>query len=99
MTFNLCACVRGHTPPMEIPVLFVFMDNSGTDTIADFDVADAFELINLASVTTITDFNDLVTDHLSANAQGYAVISYDANSITLDNVAMSSLTADEFAFL
>jgi Ca2+-binding RTX toxin-like protein len=78
---------------------FFFKDNFGTDTITDFDVADANEKINLSDVANITDFADLQANHLSTNGSGHAVITDGASSITLTNVTLGSLTVDEFEFV
>ena len=77
---------------------FVFEDNFGSDTITDFDIADATEVINLANVTEITDFNDLMNNHLTSNLAGDAVIFDGTNTITLTNVLEGNLTMNEFDF-
>ena len=69
------------------------------DNLTDFDVADPTEVINLAGVTNITDFTDLVTNHLGSNLSGDAVITDGFNSITLTNVAQGDLTINEFSFV
>ncbi|MEL6379914.1 MAG: choice-of-anchor Q domain-containing protein [Pseudomonadota bacterium] len=78
--------------------IFVFADNFGNDTIFDFDVANAFERIDLSGVTGIIDFTDLLDNHLSENANGDAVITDGTNSITVLGVAMGDLTAGDFVF-
>ena len=67
--------------------LFIFTDGFGLDTIQDFDSADA-EKINLAGVSEITDFNDLVNHHLGSDVfTNDALIIIDAgNVITLEGV-------------
>ncbi|MEL6789220.1 MAG: choice-of-anchor Q domain-containing protein [Pseudomonadota bacterium] len=78
--------------------IFVFADNFGNDTIFDFDVANAFERIDLSGVSAITDFTDLLDNHLSEDANGDAVITDGTNAITLLDVAMADLTAGDFVF-
>ncbi len=64
---------------------FFFVDGFGADTVFGFDAADG-EKISFAGVTNITDFADLVTNHL-VNAGGTAQIVDGANSILLNGVA------------
>jgi serralysin len=76
---------------------FVFAGNFGIDRIIGFSVADPFEVIDLSGVAAITSFADLVANHLSQGVDG-AVITANANTITLVGVLASSLTASEFIF-
>jgi len=59
-------------------------------------VASALERIDLRGVNEIISFDDLITNHLSENADGDAVITVGDNSITLLGVAQSELTENEF---
>ncbi|MEO0849789.1 MAG: calcium-binding protein [Pseudomonadota bacterium] len=76
---------------------FVFEDNFGNDTILDFDQANAFEAIDLSAVSGITDFADLVNNHLT-DVEGTAVITDGANTITIAGVAAADLVAGDFIF-
>ncbi len=82
--------------------MFFFADGFGTDTVFGFEAADG-EKISLAGVTGITDFADLLANHL-INAGGTARIVADANSILLDGVAFGDVgvglaySADDFVF-
>ncbi len=68
---------------------FVFTDGFGVDRILDFAAANA-EKIDLSSVTAITDFADLVANHLNAEVvTGYAMIQAGANTITLIGYTMA----------
>ncbi|MEO1151642.1 MAG: hypothetical protein AAFW83_11740 [Pseudomonadota bacterium] len=78
--------------------LFVFEDGFGNDVITDFNVANAFERIDLSMVTEITDFQDLTDNHLSTDGNGDAVISVGSDTITLIGVDAGTLTAAEFVF-
>ncbi len=79
--------------------LFVFEDGFGTDTITDFVASVGAEKINLANVAAITDYADLVANHLSEVA-GNAVISDGlGNTITLTGVTVASLIAADFDFI
>ncbi len=81
---------------------FFFADGFGSDTVFGFDAADG-EKINLAGVTNITDFNDLITNHL-VNAGGTARIVDGANGILLNGVSFADVgvgldySADDFLF-
>ena len=77
---------------------FVFSDGFGVDRILDFDVAEAGEVISLAGVSDITDYTDLVNNHLT-EVDGNALISDgNGNSITLTGVTLADLSADDFLF-
>lgn len=68
---------------------FIFTNNFGTDVITDFSAANA-EDIDLSAVTNITNFFDLVTNHLVDNG-GFAQIVDGGNSILLDGVAFGDV--------
>ena len=76
---------------------FVFAGDFGVDRILDFDVALPGEVISLAGEGGITDFADLVANHLTDTGPS-AVITLGTNMITLVGVASSSLTVDDFLF-
>jgi len=68
---------------------FVFAGSFGADTITDFSSNDA-EDIDLSGVANITNFTDLVMNHLSNNG-GTAQIEDGANSILLQGVAFADV--------
>ncbi len=76
---------------------FVFAGAFGVDVIDDFNVIATDEFIDLSKVAAIIDFTDLVTNHLSEVA-GSAVIRTGLHTLTLTDVTMASLTADDFLF-
>ena len=78
--------------------VFVFADGFGLDTITDFDVANAYEKIDLQAVSSITDFADLSANHMSQIGSDTVIHANGGNTITLTGVDMSSLTADDFIF-
>ena len=81
---------------------FVFDPHGGDDTIQDFDANDA-ERIDLSDVTQITDFIDLITNHLSST-DGTATIDYFGYSILLTGWTVADIgvaqviSADDFIF-
>ncbi len=78
---------------------YVFADGFGIDRITDFEALNAFERINLAGVTAITDYADLVANHLSV-VSGQVRITVDANNyIILQNLSTTvDLDAGNFIF-
>ena len=76
---------------------FIFANGFGQDTITDFEALNNFEKIDLAAVTAITDFADLAANHLT-QAGANAVITDGANTITLNNVNVADLDANDFIF-
>jgi hypothetical protein len=81
---------------------FVFQDGWGIDTIVDFDTND-LEDINLAALTNITDFNDLLANHVR-EVGGILEIFDGANVIrlgghTLAEVGVAGvISANDFVF-
>lgn len=77
--------------------LFVFADGFGQDVITDFDAVSAAERIDLGAVSAITDFADLQANHLSQSGAN-AIITDGINTISLLNVSITDLGADDFDF-
>ncbi len=82
---------------------FVFGNGFGNDVIKDFS-ADDVEVIDLRLVSQITDYDDLIANHLS-NEGGFAKIVVGENAILLEGVAHDDVlngtggyTADDFLF-
>ncbi|RUX29698.1 hypothetical protein EOA13_11655 [Mesorhizobium sp. M7A.F.Ca.US.011.01.1.1] len=76
--------------------LFVFSQPIGADTVHNFDAA--ADQIDLIGYNGLADFADLQT-HIADDAHGNAVITLgDGQSITLDGVHSSALTASNFVF-
>jgi len=70
---------------------FVFADGFGNDTITDF-AASNLEDIVLSGVTNITDFGDLVAEHLQTDAgTGFALIVDGAHSILLNGITVAQI--------
>jgi VCBS repeat-containing protein len=76
---------------------FVFSGKFGHDTVTDFDTRLVREVIDLSAVSGLRGFGDLVAHHLTQVA-GDAVLTFGANTITLDGVAAASLSANDFLF-
>lgn len=77
--------------------VFVFAGNFGTDTVNNFSLSELNEAIDVSGIGAITDFTDLVTNHLSQGGLG-AVITVGANSITLVGILAANLQLDDFIF-
>ncbi|MCQ0988853.1 calcium-binding protein [Jiella marina] len=76
---------------------FVYANGFGVDVITDFEELNNFEKIDLSAVTAITDFADLAANHLTQSGAN-AVITDGANTITLNNVNIADLDANDFIF-
>ncbi|MEO0773302.1 MAG: hypothetical protein AAFZ04_08985 [Pseudomonadota bacterium] len=76
---------------------FVFVDGFDNDIIADFGQLNDNEKIDLSGVSAITDYNDLVNNHLSV-VDGVVTITAGADSITLKGVDIVNLDANDFIF-
>ncbi|MEX0285798.1 MAG: VCBS domain-containing protein [Paracoccaceae bacterium] len=61
---------------------FVFADGHGNDTVTDFDLT--MDILDLSAVTQITDFNDLINNHLSVS--GNDLVISGGGTIRLENI-------------
>ena len=77
---------------------FIFEGAFGNDTITDFAATNNAERINLSAVDTITDFQDLVDNHISQVDANVLIDDGLGNSITLLGVTLSDLDAADFVF-
>lgn len=77
---------------------FVFGNDHGNDTINGFSTASTTERIDLEAVSSITNWNDLVANHLSQNGNHAVITSSVGSSITLLNVQVSALDISDFDF-
>ncbi|MEO1494482.1 MAG: calcium-binding protein [Pseudomonadota bacterium] len=75
---------------------FVFEDGFGNDVLIGFSRVE--DVIDLSGVTGITDFADLVANHLSQDAGG-ALITDGTDTILLSGVQSGLLADDDFDFV
>ncbi|MEL7019393.1 MAG: hypothetical protein AAGL18_11775, partial [Pseudomonadota bacterium] len=87
--------------------VFIFANDFGRNTITDLATSGSqADLIDLSQVSEITDFADLIANHLqvfSTIDPGGGVfmqlaIVVNEDRIFLDNVSQSDLSADDFIF-
>ena len=78
--------------------IFVFGDGDGSDTILNFEAGPGIgDQIDLSGVSNVNSFEDVQA--LAVENGGSTVIDFgDGNQIILDQVAVSSLQADDFLF-
>jgi Ca2+-binding RTX toxin-like protein len=79
--------------------VFVFGNGFGNDTIAGFEALNDAEDIDLFAVTTITDFDDLVANHLSQVGANAVIDDLSGNTITLLNTQVGYLNDADFLFI
>ena len=77
---------------------FIFADGFGNDTITDFASLANGEKIHLTDVTEITDFQDLIDNHMSQVGADVVIADGLGNTITLLGVTLSDLDAVDFVF-
>lgn len=77
---------------------FVFVGAFGQDRIADFDATNPHEKISLSSVASITDYNDLINNHVSVQGSDVIIDAGGGNTIRLTGVSLSDLDASDFLF-
>ncbi|MGV6812599.1 MAG: calcium-binding protein, partial [Brevirhabdus sp.] len=78
--------------------LFIFNDGFGVDTIFDFEATNDLEQIDLSGVTSITDFADLSTNHMTQVGLDVVIDAGGGNTITLVGVNLGDLDAADFVF-
>ncbi len=74
--------------------VFLFIENSGNDTITDFDVSE--DTIDLSLLQTPVAFADLAITNLSDNSGVTVTHSALGGTLTLTGVSASDLTAEHF---
>lgn len=78
---------------------FVFRTGSQDDVVTDFEVAgSAHDVIDLRGLTAVTDFADLVANHLFEAGGVTMIRAGNGDVLSLLNVAIADLTADHFLF-
>ena len=77
---------------------FIFADDFGNDIITDFASLNNAERIHLTDVTEITDFQDLIDNHMSQVGNDVVIDDLSGNTITLLSVNISDLDAADFVF-
>ena len=77
---------------------FIFEDGFGNDTITDFASLNNAERIHLTNVTEITDFQDLIDNHMSQVGADVIIDDGSGNTITLLGVNISDLDVNDFVF-
>ncbi len=77
--------------------VFVFGEEHGNDTIADFQVESAFEKIDLSGLGSVQDFQDILS-HSTQVGQNTSISTGVESNITLLNVQISELSAADFLF-
>jgi len=78
--------------------IFVFAGRIGRDTVTDFNAhGAAHDVIDLSGVSNIPDFDDLIANHATQHGHD-VVIDSGTGTITLKNVDLDHLTADQFLF-
>jgi len=73
---------------------FLFTDfggGFGQDTITDFEATNDFERISLRGVSAITDFTDLVDNHMRQSGAHVVIDDLNGNTITLLNTQLGDL--------
>ncbi|WP_084013815.1 calcium-binding protein [Leisingera methylohalidivorans] len=75
-----------------------FIMSRGHDTVTDFDAFSAGERIDLRGVSSITDFEDLMNNHVSRINGDVIIDDLNGNTLTLDSTTLKSLGGDDFIF-
>lgn len=78
---------------------FVFSQGGKKDTVADFQVSGSdHDVVDLQGLVSVTDFADLVANHLSQNGTTAVINGGNGDVLWLLNVTLTDLTADHFLF-
>jgi len=75
--------------------VFVFATHDGHDTISDFKAGT--DHVDLTGQNVISDFNDLVNNHVSAS-NGNLVIHMGTDTLTLQHTQVGELNVNDFSF-
>ena len=77
---------------------FIFESFVGNDIITDFAATNNAERIHIRDNTEITDFNDLMSNHISQVGADVLIDFGNGDTITLLNVNLSDLDSADFVF-
>ncbi len=77
--------------------LFVLAEGFGRDRIQDFDTTEG-DRIDVSALSGITDFDDLMAQHLSQRGRNVLLRDGEGNSLTLAGVNVADLSVDDFLF-
>jgi len=75
-----------------------FVFSKGADIVTDFNVASSAEVVDLSGVGSITGFNDLVNNHLSEVGGNTIITDQAGNTMQLNGISISDLSASDFIF-
>lgn len=75
-----------------------FIFGRGRDTVTDFNANNGAEDVDLSHSSEITDFTDLMSNHVSVVNGGVLIDDLGGNSMLLDGVSLGNLDADDFLF-
>jgi len=78
--------------------VFVFGGTFDDDTITDFDAFDDDEIIDVASIGTITDYADLLANHMTQVGSDVVIDDDLGNTITIENVLIGNMNDADFNF-
>lgn len=79
--------------------MFVFTAGFGSDIITDFEGGLGDDRIDLRGVTGITDYQDLITSHMSQSGANVLISNLAGETILIHNAVVDSMLADGFMFL
>ena len=81
---------------------FVFATTFGADVITDFNastvVPSEHDTINLSNVESITDFNDLVVNHLTRDGHDLVIHAGSGDTLRLEDVRLKDIDSSDFTF-
>ncbi|MEJ2023336.1 MAG: calcium-binding protein [Maritimibacter sp.] len=76
---------------------FVFRDGYGHDTLRDFTPADGDQI--KLKVAAISDYSDLMQNHISASGDDLIITGSGDDQLVLENTDLSDLSAGDFIFV
>jgi Ca2+-binding RTX toxin-like protein len=78
---------------------FVFATKDGKDTITDFTATGSnHDILDLTGLASITDYKDLVQNHMKQVGSNVYIDGLNGDSILLKNIKMAALHAGDFLF-
>ncbi len=75
-----------------------FIFGRGDDTVKDFDASAAGERIHLGAADGITDYADLMANHVAQTSGGLQITDADGDTMLLSGITAQRLQADDFLF-
>jgi len=76
--------------------LFIFSDDDGNDRVFGFDPSSTGDVVDLRAVSAITDYTDLVANHMEQDGDNVVIDDHAGTTIILVGLSLNELESGDF---